>query len=142
MQVTSRTGSHAQMRGRRGLQLLGHEDAADAWFAGDLAEPAPAVALIEARRLEADRIKHSRPAAALPAFFLEHAQHGGPKARAAHRLRKIEQVEEEEPERRAADRSADRVASRRVLDHDGERLEGTDARHGRVAVVQPPAARA
>src|SRR3954453_14318399 len=80
-------------------QFFRHENPARAGrMARDLTEPAPAIALVKAGRLEADRIEHGRAAAALPPLLFERTQNFGAEARTAQPLRQKEQIEEEQAE--------------------------------------------
>src|SRR3954453_1197557 len=108
----------------------------------DLTKPAPAIALVETRRLKADRIEHGRAAAALPPLLFERLQHFSAESRAAQPLGQKEQIEEEQAERRAADHAADDIAGHRVLDHDGQRTAVADTGDNIVEIVQPAADRA
>src|SRR4051812_29174615 len=108
----------------------------------DLTKPAPGIALVETRRLKADRIEHGRAAAALPPLLFERVQHFSAEPRAAQPLGQKEQIEEEQAERRAADRATDDSAGQRVLDDDGERTTVADAGDNIVELVQPAANRA
>src|SRR3954469_834253 len=89
-------------------QFFRHENPARAGrMARDLTKPAPAIALVEHRRLKADRVEHGGPAAAPPPLFLECPQNLSAETRTAQRLGQEEQIEEEQAERRAADCAAD-----------------------------------
>src|SRR3954466_14487049 len=85
-------------------QFFHHENPARAGrMARDLTKPAPAIALVEHRRLKADRIDPGGPAAPLPSLLFEGSQHISAEPRAAQPLGQKEQIEEEQAERRAAD---------------------------------------
>src|SRR3954447_14671794 len=123
-------------------QFFRHENPARAGrMARDLTQPAPAIALVKARRLEADRVEHGGPAAALPSLFLERAQDFSAQPGTAQPLGQKEQIEEEQAERRAADCTADDSAGQRVLNDNGERTTVADAGDDVVELVQAAADR-
>ena len=108
-------------RGDRLLQGFGHEDAAGAGrITRDRSERTVAMPLVEAWCLEADRVQHGRGAAPPPRFVLGGRQDPAPQLLAAQRVRHIEEVDEENTERRAPEQAADHLLGRRIGHQDGE----------------------
>src|SRR5690348_585130 len=91
-------------------KLLGHEHPGGAGgLAGNAAELAPTVPLVKARCLEADGVEHAAAAAALARLGLRHRQHAAAEAAPSDRVRQENQIDEEKPQRRPAEKAAEHL---------------------------------
>jgi hypothetical protein len=119
-------------------EVLAHEHTGRAGrISRDFAEHAPAVALVEARGPEADGVQHGRSTSAAAALVLGDLQDLASETGTAVSERQVEQVDEQQPQRRATEKAAHHPVRRGVPDEDGERSGIVRPRRFRVERIEP-----